>query len=73
MTRKVKASDYTHSVWTGKKYNRQQTDSDLANESRKVLNRHPTIGRLLARPNDGQRIASHCFERFTLTSAIVRN
>lgn len=48
----VKASDYTNSVWSGKKYDRLQTQDDLTAESLNILRRHPTIGRLMAPRNN---------------------
>lgn len=61
MARKtVKASDYTHSVWSGKKYDRPQTQADLVAESMKVLRNHPTIGRLLAKPMTAEELAAVC-------------
>ena len=41
MTKPVpKASDYTHSVWSGKKYGKVQTDASLLAESKSILARH---------------------------------
>ena len=48
MARKtIKASDYTHSVWSGEKYDRPMTQAELVAESMKVLRNHPTISKLL--------------------------
>ncbi len=48
MSRKtIKASDYTHSVWSGEKYDRPMTQAELVAESMKVLRNHPTISKLL--------------------------
>jgi hypothetical protein len=41
----VKAADYTHSVWSGKKYDRPQTQEDLTAESKAVLASNPAIRR----------------------------
>jgi hypothetical protein len=49
MRKTIKAEDYTHSVWSGKKYDRPQTQAELVAESMKVLRAHPTIGKLLAK------------------------
>lgn len=49
MARRSKASDYTHSVWSGEKYERPQTEAELIAESMSVLRRHPTIGKMLAK------------------------
>ena len=42
-----KAATYTHSVWSGKQYDRPQTAAELAAESMAILRRHPTISKLL--------------------------
>lgn len=42
-----KAATYTHSVWTGKKYAKPQTQAQLIAESMAILRRHPTIGHLI--------------------------
>ena len=47
MAKQPKSSDYTHSVWSGEKYDRPMTQSELIAESMKVLRNHPTIGKLL--------------------------
>lgn len=47
MSKKIKAEDYTHSVWSGKKYDRPMTQAELVAESMKVLRSHPTISKLL--------------------------
>ena len=47
MPKQIKAEDYTHSVWSGEKYDRPMTQAELIAESMKVLRRHPTISKLL--------------------------
>lgn len=47
MVRKIKASDYTHSVWSGEKYDRPRTTAELVAESMAILRRHPTIGKCM--------------------------
>jgi len=47
MANKVKAQDYTRSVWSGEKYERPQTQAELTSESMKVLNSHPTASRAM--------------------------
>jgi hypothetical protein len=47
MAKTAKARDYTHSVWSGKKYDRPQTNKEMVAESMKVLRNHPTIGRAM--------------------------
>lgn len=42
-----KAEDYTHSVWSGEKYERPMTHAELVAESTKVLRTHPTISKCL--------------------------
>ena len=42
-----KAATYTHSVWTGKRYAKPQTQAQLIAESLAILRAHPTIGRLM--------------------------
>jgi hypothetical protein len=49
MPRKIKSSDYTHSVWSGQKYEHPQTQAELRAESLSVLRNHPTIGKLIAK------------------------
>lgn len=44
------AAEYTHSVWSGKKYDKPRTHAQLAAESMKVLRSHPTIGKLVGKP-----------------------
>jgi hypothetical protein len=64
MARKtVKASDYTHSVWSGEKYDRPQTQAELTAESMKVLRRNPTIGRLMAKPMTADELRAICMGR----------
>ena len=46
-SKRDKANEYTHSAWSGEKYDRPQTTEELAAESMAVLRRHPTIGKLL--------------------------
>lgn len=41
------AARYTHSVWSGRKYDRPMTQAELIAESMAVLRRHPTIGKAL--------------------------
>lgn len=41
----AKAADYTHSVWSGKKYDRPQTQEELTAESKAVLASSPTTRR----------------------------
>ncbi len=45
--KRTKASDYTHSVWSGAKYDRPRTQAELIAESMAVLRRHPTLGKCL--------------------------
>jgi hypothetical protein len=37
MSKRIKPSDYTHSVWSGKKYDRPQTLDELTNEGKAVV------------------------------------
>jgi hypothetical protein len=46
-SKQPKAEDYTHSVWTGKKYDRPQTQAELIAESMAILRRHPTMSKCL--------------------------
>lgn len=43
-----RAKDYTHSVWSGKAYDKPMTQAELIAESMKVLRGHPTIGKLIS-------------------------
>lgn len=52
MTKRTKASDYTHSVWSGKQYAKPQTMAELVAESMKVLRAHPTISKCLVTKKD---------------------
>ena len=52
MAKQPKAKDYTHSVWSGEKYSRPQTQDELTAESKAVLRRHPTIGRMKPMTSD---------------------
>ena len=52
MAKQIKAEDYTHSVWSGKKYDRPQTQAELVVESMKVLRNHPTIGKMISKGAD---------------------
>lgn len=42
-----KPTKYTHSAWSGKKYDHPMTVEDLTKESLNVLRNHPTIGKCL--------------------------
>lgn len=63
MKRSTKASDYTHSVWSGKKYVGPQTQAELTAESKDVLRRHSTIGRLMAKPMTSEKLLALCAGR----------
>ena len=41
------AKDCTHSVWTGKKYDKPKTHAEILAESMAILRRHPTLGKLV--------------------------
>lgn len=45
-----KASSYTHSVWSGKAYDKPHTQAQLIAESMAILQRHPTISKCLVMP-----------------------
>lgn len=55
MAKQTKAEDYTHSVWSGKKYSRPQTTKELVAESMKVLRSHPTASRAMKCDDDMMR------------------
>lgn len=55
MKRTPKAKDYTHSVWSGEKYARQQTQEELTAESKAALAAHPTIRRATKCDDDMMR------------------
>lgn len=57
----TKAAEYTHSVWSGKKYAAVQTNESLAAESLAILRNHPTIGRLI--DGDAARQTAIAMER----------
>ena len=48
------AAKYTHSIWSGKKYERPQTVDELAAESMRVLSNNPAIARLMAKMKESR-------------------
>lgn len=47
MAKNIKAEDYTRSVWSGKKYDRPQTQEELIAESKAVIAANPTVKRAM--------------------------
>lgn len=43
--KKYKAENYTHSIWSGEKYDRPQTQEELTAESKTVIASSPTTRR----------------------------
>lgn len=55
MAKRIKAEDYTHSVWSGEKYSSTQTIETLTAESKKVLRNHPTASKAMTCDDDMMR------------------
>jgi hypothetical protein len=52
MSKQSKPSDYTHSVWSGKKYDKPQTMESLVEEGLRVINAHSAIRQNTAKRSD---------------------
>lgn len=59
MKSKSSKTKYTHSVWSGEKYDHAPTVDELTKEGKEVLQRNPAIARAMSREAYDQFIAAY--------------